>query len=232
MLRAIIFDFDGIIVDSEPLLMKIFQQVAAREGWSLSDEEYYRDYLALDDRGFVEEIFARHGRPLAPAQRDELIAWKFQMYADAIKDGLPPIPGSVECVHRLSAEYPLAIASGSLRAEIEHLLGTLGLREKFALIVAADDVERSKPSPEVFLKTLQRLEQLAIFKPGDGTKPLQASECLVIEDAPAGVDAAHAAGLRCLALTHSRPPEELAHADWVARGYHDLDFEAIRASFA
>ncbi len=231
MLRAIIFDFDGVIVDSEPVLTRVFQKVAAREGWGLSDEEYYRDYLALDDRGFVDELFVRHGRPLDPRRRDELLAWKFQIYADAIENGLPAIPGSVECVNRLSAEYPLAIASGSLRGEIEHLLQTLGLRERFSLIVAADDVEHSKPSPEVFLKALERLGQLPVFEPRDGKEALQPSQCLVIEDAPAGVEAAHLAGLKCLALTHSRPPEELAHADWVARGFHDLDFERIRAAF-
>lgn len=230
MLRAIIFDFDGIIVDSEPLIMRVFQQMATREGWALSEEEYYRDYLALDDRGIVDLLYTSHGRPLDRAERDELVEWKFKVYAELIKDGLPSLPGAVEFVTQVSARYPLAIASGSLRSEIEHLLRTLGLFDKFTLMVTADDVERSKPSPEVFLKTLARLSQLPRFDPQNG-EPLRSSQCLVIEDAPAGVEAAHAAGLRCLALTHSRPPEELAHADWVARGFQDLDFEAVRSSF-
>ncbi|MGB9487406.1 MAG: HAD hydrolase-like protein, partial [Terriglobia bacterium] len=98
MLRAIIFDFDGILVDSEPLIMKLFQEMAAREGWALSKEEYYRDYLALDDRAIIERLYRTHGRSLATPRRDELLAWKVRAYEKIIHDGLPPIPGAAEFV--------------------------------------------------------------------------------------------------------------------------------------
>src|SRR5579875_3010338 len=98
LLRAILFDFDGVIVDSEPLIMRLTQQMAAREGWIVTAEEYYRDYLALDDRGIVEHLFQSHGQPVNAARRDELVRWKAQAYQEAIGDGLPAMPGAIEFV--------------------------------------------------------------------------------------------------------------------------------------
>jgi beta-phosphoglucomutase-like phosphatase (HAD superfamily) len=264
VLRAIIFDFDGIIVDSEPLIMRLTQRMAALEGWTVSEEEYYRNYLALDDRGVIEHLYESHGRAVDPARRDELVEWKFRLYAEAIREGLPPMAGAVEFVNEVAAQFPLAIASGSLRSEVEHLLQKLRLREAFAVITTADDCERSKPDPEIFFKALRGLQQLPAFNapgfgvrdsglgalaalqhspvPNRGTKEerakeekplaaLQAAECLAIEDAPAGVRAAQTAGMRCLALAHSRPVEALAHADWVHRQFADVDLHRIQAEF-
>ena len=228
MLRAIIFDFDGILVDSEPLILKLVQQIAAGEGWALSEEEYFRDYLALDDRGVLERLWRSHGRSLSVAHRDELLAWKAHAYEKIIHDGLPPIPGAAEFVLSAARLFPLAIASGSLRAEIDHLLLKLGLRDKFAVLATADDCERSKPDPEIYLNALSRLREL----PQLNEPRLEAVQCLAIEDAPLGVVAAQAAGMKCLALAHSRPQAELQHADWVARHFADVDLEIIRAAFA
>ena len=226
MLRAIIFDFDGVLVDSEPLILKIFQKMAAREGWSLTPEDYYRNYLALDDRGIVEHLFRSHGSALDPARRVEWVAWKAREYEQAIRDGLPSFPGAAEFVRKVSDQYPLAIASGSLRGEVEYLLARLGLGNKFAVLVTADDTACSKPDPEIYLKALERLQRLAAFR----QKPLRAAECLAIEDAPGGVEAAHAAGMKCLALTHTRPAEELRHADWSCQSFADINLDRIAAS--
>ena len=228
MLRAIIFDFDGVLVDSEPLILKLVQEMAAREGWALSQEEYYRDYLALDDRAVLEHLWRSHGRSLSVARRDELLHWKSRAYQKIIQDGLPPLPGAVEFVCGAAQHFPLAIASGSLQAEIEHLLQKLGLREKLAVLATADDCHRSKPDPEIYLKALTRLQEL----PPLHEPRLGAGECLAIEDAPLGVVAAQAAGMKCLALAHSRPLAELRHADWVVRQFADVDLEIIRAAFA
>jgi len=227
LLRAIIFDFDGVLVDSEPLIFKLTQEMAAQEGWTVSEDDYYLNYLALDDRGVVEHLFVSHGRPVDNQRRQELIAWKFRAYQEIIRHGLPPMPGAVEFVENVAAQFPLAIASGSLRVEIEHLLEKLGLRGKFEVLATADDCQRSKPDPEVFLKALARLQQLRVFRQA----PLSAAECLAIEDAPLGVVAAHAAGMKCLALAHSRPREELRHADWVSHEFADVDFDKIVAAF-
>lgn len=227
MLRAIVFDFDGILVDSEPLILKIFQELAAREGWMLSEEEYYRDYLALDDRAIVEHLFETHGRRPDPKRRDEWVDWKGQKYQETIRNGLPPQRGAVDFVQKAAKHYPLAIASGSLRKEIEHLLAKLNLREAFQVLATADDVARSKPHPDVYLKALAKLRQLAVF----AEAPLDASQCLAIEDAPGGIEAAHAAGLKCLALAHSRPEDELRRAEWVRKSFPEVDLAEIASEF-
>jgi HAD superfamily hydrolase (TIGR01509 family) len=227
LLRAIIFDFDGILVDSEPPIMKLVQEMAAQEGLTVSEEEYYRDYLALDDRAVIEHLYRTHGRPTSPARRDELLAWKARAYEKIIQDGLPPLPGATEFVLSAAQRFPLAIASGSLRAEVEHLLEKLGLREKFAVLATADDCEHSKPDPEIYFKALTCLREL----PQLNGPPLNASECLAIEDAPLGVVAAQAAGLKCLAIAHSRPQAELQHADWVAREFAHVNMEIICSAF-
>jgi len=228
LLRAIIFDFDGILVDSEPFIMKLIQEMAAQEGWLLSEEDYYRDYLALDDRGIIEHLWRSHGRSISPVRCDELLAWKACAYEKIIHNGLPPISGAAEFVLSAAGHFPLAIASGSLQREIEHLLRKLGLREKFVVLATADDCQRSKPDPEIYLTALSRLREFPqLHKP-----LLQAGECLAIEDAPLGIVAAHSAGMKCLALAHSRPPAELQHADWVAHQFAGVDLEIIRAGFA
>jgi HAD superfamily hydrolase (TIGR01509 family) len=227
LLRALIFDFDGVLVDSEPLIFRLTQQMAALEGWTLTEEEYYRDYLALDDRGIVERLYSSHGRTVNRKRRDELVEWKMRTYAEAIRNGLPALPGAVEFVRKAAARFPLAIASGSLRSEVEHLLKALGLREAFRLLVTAEDTERSKPEPEIFLKALAGLNRLSPFD----EITLLPSECLAIEDAPAGVRAAQAAGIKCLAIAHSRPAEELGHAEWRVRRFAEVDLEQIEAAF-
>ncbi|MGH9375578.1 MAG: HAD family hydrolase [Terriglobia bacterium] len=228
MLRAIIFDFDGVIVDSEPVILELTQQMAAREGWNLSAGEYYRDYLALDDRGIVEHLFHSHGKQLDPERRNEILEWKIAAYRQAIRNGLPTVPGAVKFVERCrSSGYHLAIASGSLREEVEHLLKKAGLREYFSALATAEDSESSKPHPGVYLKAVGGLQRLSVFL----KKRLEPEECLAIEDAPAGVDAAHAAGLKCLAVAYSQPPEQLSHADWIFQSFAAIDLEKIAGSY-
>lgn len=227
MLRALILDFDGIIVDSEPIIMRLTQEMAAKEGWVISDEEYYREYLALDDRGIVERLYFRHGQSINRQRRDELVNWKSQAYEKIIENGLPAMPGAVDFVRQAAERFPLAIASGSARGEIEHLLKKLCLRDAFRILATADECERSKPDPEVYLKALAGLKSIPEFQ----THPLLPSECLAIEDAPGGVDAAHAAELKCLALAHSRSPDNLKHAEWVFRGFNEVDIEMLAKQF-
>jgi HAD superfamily hydrolase (TIGR01509 family) len=227
LLHAIIFDFDGVIVNSEPLILKLTQEMAAQEGWTVTPEDYYRNYLALDDRGIIEYLYRSHGRPVDAVRRDDLVAWKARSYQQVIRDGLPPFPGAVEFVRKAAARYPLAIASGSLRTEVEYLLTKLGLREEFRVLATAEDFAQSKPHPGVYLKAVEGLQRVNAFR----QSPLRPSSCLAIEDAPHGVDAAHAAGIKCLALTHSRPAEELRHADWVYHEFAEVDLQGIAATF-
>jgi HAD superfamily hydrolase (TIGR01509 family) len=227
MLRALIFDLDGVLVDSEPLIFELTRQMALQEGWTLSREEYFRDFLALDDRGIIEHLYESHGRALNLARRDELVQWKFHAYAEAIRDGLPVMPGAAEFVRKVAEKYPLAIASGSLRSEVEHLLVKSGLREKFLLLVTAEDTERSKPDPQIFVKAVAGLNRLPMFR----EIPLLASQCLAIEDAPAGVRSAQGAGMKCLAIAHSRPATELDHANFLVRGFAEIRIDDLEKAF-
>jgi len=227
LLRAIIFDFDGVIVDSENLIFQLTRQMASQEGWTVTEDEYFRDYLALDDRGIIEHLFQSHGRAVDAKRRDELVKWKFDAYQRIIRDGLPAMPGAVDFVKNVAAQFPLAIASGSVRVEIEHLLTKLGLRERFSVLATADDCQRSKPDPEVYLKALARLRELSVLK----GRRLEATECLAIEDAPLGVIAAQCAGMKCMALAHSQPIEELRQADWVFHEFAEVDLMEIQAGF-
>lgn len=214
-------------MDSEPLIFRLTQQMAAQEGWTITEEDYFRDYLALDDRGIVEHLYRSHARALDAARREELIRWKYGAYAEAIRGGLPAMPGAVEFVRKAAVRFPLAIASGSMRSEVEHLLAALGLRESFQLLVTSEDTEQSKPDPEIYLKALAGLNR----QPPFFERPLKASECLAIEDAPAGVRAAQAAGMKCLAIAHSRPAEELRHADWAVREFAEVDLGKMEKVF-
>ena len=230
MLRAIIFDFDGIIVDTEVTIFHLFNELAAKEGFSISKEEYFRDYLALHDRAVLKLLFSRNGGKLTEARLAELLEWKNKRYMEIIQDGLPPLPGALEFIDRVSKDYPLAIATGSIRSEVSHLLGKLDLSKKFPILVSADDFGPSKPDPACFLLTLEHLRLQPIFS----KDTLQADECLVIEDSPAGIAGARAAGMRSLGLAHSVPVDKLsaAGADWRAENYAMINWNELVAGFS
>jgi beta-phosphoglucomutase len=220
MIKAIIFDCDGVIADSEPLHMATMQQVLAEEGITLSEETYYREYLALDDRGCYTKAFRDHNRSLTDDHLHELIARKAARLEPVMQTHLRIFPGVAEFIRTASASYGLAVASGALRHEIELILQHAGVRDCFACIVSAEDVTRGKPDPESFLRahaTLSRMQP-------DG---IAADECLVIEDSLHGVRAGKMAGMRVLAVTNSYPREQLQDADFVVESFADLRVEDV-----
>jgi len=200
MLKAIIFDCDGVIVDSEPHHLKAFQVVLEGEGISVSREAYYEKYLALDDKGFFETLLTAHNRPMNNKILKTLIIKKMAVYRELSQKKLYLYPGVVDFVKKAVGTYPLAIASGAFRAEIKFALDQGGIRAAFPVIVAAQDVKRGKPDPEAFLTALEKLNEIRPEAPA-----IKASESLVIEDSLNGMDAAHKAGMSCLAVTNSFP---------------------------
>lgn len=220
MLRAVIFDFNGVVVDDERIHFECFREVLAAEGLPLGEEDYYARYLGLDDRGCFQAAFAAHGRSLSADALSRLIERKSVLYNEAIRRGVPTFPGVERLLRDLAARYPLAIASGALGREVETLLAALGLRSHFSAIVAAEDVPRGKPDPAVFIEALARLNR-------DAPSPIPPSRCLVIEDSREGIEAARAAGMRCLAVANSYPPEALASADAVVRSLADVDIRFL-----
>ncbi len=208
-LRAIIFDFNGVIVDDEPLHLELFRKVLLEEGLFLTDEDYHERYLGFDDRGCFTEALKDNNR--TPDAADEefiqaLIERKAAYYRQAIEERFLLFPGVVEFIKSCAEKYPLAIASGALRPEIEFVLARGGISDCFKLIVAAEDVSECKPDPEGYLSALDLLNAIS-------DAPIQAHECLVIEDSVAGVEAAKRAGMRCVAVTNSYAAEELKAAD-------------------
>jgi HAD superfamily hydrolase (TIGR01509 family) len=230
MLRAIIFDFNGVIIDDEPLHLELIRRVLAEEGMTITDQDYRDKYLGFDDRGCFVTVLKDTGRGQLATDTafiDELIRRKATYYQRAIDERYLLFPGAVELVQRLAAQFPLAIASGALRQEIELVLARGGIRDCFQAIIAAEDVSECKPHPEGYIKALASLNLDAAHQ-----MPIQPSECLVIEDSIAGIEAARRAGMRCLAITNSYSAGELAQADWIVMSLAECDPAALFTSLS
>jgi HAD superfamily hydrolase (TIGR01509 family) len=230
MLRAIIFDFNGVIIDDEPLHLELFRRVLAEEGIGLTDQDYYDKYLGYDDRGcFVAALIDAGRRQWAAdlAFINDLIARKAAYYRRAIDKRCLLFPGVVELVRRAAPRYALAIASGALRQEIELVLERGEIRDCFRVVIAAEDVTECKPHPEGYVRALAALNALDA-----NPSPIQPEECLVIEDSMAGIEAAHRARMRCLAVTNSYRAEELKAADWIVPSLVACEPDLLFASLA
>jgi beta-phosphoglucomutase len=203
MPRAILFDFNGVIINDEPQHCAALIETLAGYGYPLDVDGYYRDYLGFDDRECFRFTFTRMGRAADGAAVAEAIERKALLYERAIRDSMELVPGAEEFVQAAAAEgYRLAVVSGALRREIELVLSTAGLRRHFDIIVAAEDVSACKPNPEGYRKGLAMLS-------------LPPSQCMVLEDSLAGLAAARSAGVRCVMVATSHRAEELGGADLV-----------------
>jgi len=224
MLRALIFDCDGVLVDSEPVHLSMFQKVLAEEGVTLTEEDYKASFLAMDDRGCFTAVLQHNERTVTREGLADLIRRKACYFEEAMSGRPPTFPGVVDFVRGAAMVYPLAIASGALRHEVEMAIDGLGLRECFRVLVAAEDVMKGKPDPEAYLAARDELSAMYVKGP-----PLRSEECLVIEDSRHGVEAAKSAGMFCLAVTNSYPAESLTRADRVVSSFAEFDLEQVAA---
>lgn len=220
MLRAVIFDFNGIIVDDEPIHFELFQRVLGEEGITLTEEAYYARYLGFDDRGAFMAGFRDSERSLSDQKLAELIDRKAAYYQQAIRDHVVIFPGVKALVNNLAPSVPLTVASGALRHEIATILRTAGLLNYFQVVVSAEDVERGKPEPEIFLTVLAKLN--AGVKP-----PIEPADCVVIEDSKEGIRGARRAGMKCLAVTNSHPAELLGEANAVVKSLEEVSLRFL-----
>ncbi len=226
MLKAVVFDFDGIIVDSEPMHYRAFQKVLEPLGAGYSWQEYVDRYMGFDDRDAFREAFRMHGLQLAEGKLADLIDAKATSFQDVIADGVRPYPGVVELVKSLSGRIPLAICSGALRSDIEPVLQQLSLQGAFDLKVTAEDVHASKPDPSSYILAVQRLQ--GAF-PGHGITP---AASLAIEDTPAGIMSAVGAGMTVLAVTNSYPAVDLVKASRTVESLAGITIEDLRSIVA
>ena len=212
-LKAVIFDFNGVIINDEPIHLKMFQKVLKKEGIHLSDPEYYKKYLAYDDQSCFEMILREHRKLFTQFKINSLIRKKARYYRIRLRSQLPIFPGVKKWVKIFSRHFPLAIASAALGEEIRWILRRAKLLKYFKVIVSAEEVSHSKPHPESFKLALARLNPYQTIRP---------EECLVIEDSIAGIKGARRAGMRCLALAHTYPQNKLAGADMTLPRLTDL----------
>ena len=224
---ALIFDFDGVIVDSEPVHLACFRQVLAGAGVDLSREDYYGKYLGDDDHDCFAAALAAAVHEADEERIADMIRAKSRLVRETYAGRVTPLPGAAELVRSAAAaRVPLAICSGALREEIEQAARAVGVLDCFAVIVAARDVKRGKPDPEGYRLALDRLRAAT-------GRALRAEAGVVVEDAPAGIDAAKGAGLKVLAVTNSYPPAALHRADRVVASLEDVsvsDLEALAKS--
>lgn len=223
MLKAVVFDFDGIIVDSEPMHYRAFQKVLEPLGAGYSWQEYVDRYMGFDDRDAFREAFRVHGLQLAEGQLTELIDAKAASFQDVIASGVRPYPGVVELVKSLSGRIPLAICSGALRSDIEPVLQQLSLQGAFDQMVTAEEVDASKPDPSSYILAVQRLQEAF---PGHRITP---AASLAIEDTPAGIMSAVGAGMSVLAVTNSYPAVDLVKASRTVESLAGITIEDLRS---
>jgi beta-phosphoglucomutase len=219
-LEAIIFDFDGVIADSERLHLRAFQEVLAPLDLRLSEEAYLAEYLGYDDSGLARKYSDDHGLGWDDAMIDELLAAKGKRFERLVADGEVLFPGAASFIRQAAEAVPIAIASGALTHEIEEILDRAGLRSCFGAIVGADQTLRSKPSPDPYLEAFHRLTTR-----GHAIEP---SRTVAIEDSRWGLVSAATARLRVVAVTTSYPAAELApHAELVVSGLGALTLAAL-----
>ena len=230
MIKALLLDYNGIIIDDEPLQMRIYQQILADEGIALTDADYY-SCLGMDDRRFVEAAYERAGQEPAPNKVLEIVEHKVERWREAIADELPLFPGIENFIKKASQDFALGLVSMCNHIEIDHVMERSGLGKYFSVVVSAEDVSKAKPDPECYRSGFNWLDSARI---ANGHLPMTHRECIVIEDSPAGVRAAVAADLQVLGVPNTVPAEELRNAGsrWIAKDLNDWWPESVRLAFA
>lgn len=213
-LQAIIFDFDGVIANTEPLHFAGLHQTLKEIGIELTEREYYAEYLGYDDRGCILAALAANRRPADAGTVDRLMKRKAQAYLESVRQHQVIFGGVPEFVRDAARSYPLAIASGALRHEIEYILESASLRSMFMHITSAEDVSRGKPDPQPFLLTLKALQQ--------HNPALVSASCLVIEDSLPGIRSATAAGMKVLAVANTHTVQDLHEAHAISHSLSDI----------
>jgi beta-phosphoglucomutase-like phosphatase (HAD superfamily) len=219
MLKAIIFDFDGVIANSEPLHFRAFRDVLAGVGVELSEQEYYGRYLGYDDVGVFKAVAADRGAAWDLPHIAALVSVKAERMEVLEREGSILFPGAEAAVRCAAAAVPIAIASGALGAEIRRILDRSGLGRLFAAVVAAEDTPVSKPAPEPYLLAIHKLAAAIRL-------PLAPHDIVAIEDSPWGLQSAKSAGLRTIAVAQTYDPQTL-EADLVIRTMEEFDMAAV-----
>jgi len=221
-LHAVVFDFDGVVADSEPVHLECFQAVFKTVGIDLDADRYRQRYLGMDDRDAIAAISADASVQLASHRVAMLIDTKTKLVQRILRERAEALPGSVEIIRALRrGGTPLAVCSGALRPEILAAAERIGVPDAFDVIVSAEDVAKGKPSPEGYRLALRLLGEALGWE-------LAPARCVAIEDSPFGISAAREAGMKVLALTTSHPAEDVADADRVVENLAAVGVDDVR----
>lgn len=230
MIKAILMDFNGVIINDEPVQMRAYQEILKDKGIDLTEADYFAS-LGMDDRTFVDAAFKRAGKTVDQAGISELTAAKSAKWKEMVAERLPLFEGIENFVEKMAREFAVGIVSMAARHEIDFVLEKSGLSRHISVIVSAADTARCKPDPECFRIGFQRIDEV---RTGQGHLPMTHRECLVIEDSPPGVTAARAADLPALGIANTVSAAELrlAGAGAVATDLRDWMPESIQGVFA
>jgi beta-phosphoglucomutase len=229
MVQAIFFDFNGVIIDDERIHLKAYREVLAAEDVSLTDEEYF-PCLGMDDPAFVRAAFMRANKALSDETMLRLIKREHELHRQFIKEDLPVSSGVVAFIKEAARHYPLGIVSMAAREEIDHVLDLAHLSGQFSVFVTAEPGLAHKPAPDCYQRAMALLNQQ---RRESRKLPLLANECLVIEDAPPGIEAARTAGMHTIGVTSTVSAGELrrAHAEVVTPSLADWNTDAVHHLF-
>ncbi|HEY7284561.1 MAG TPA: HAD family phosphatase [Vicinamibacterales bacterium] len=221
MLRAVVFDFDGVLANSEPLHFRSFRDVLATQDILLTETDYYARYLGFDDAGAFVAIGKDHRREWSREEIGGFVWQKAEMMTELERHASVLFPGAAEIVRQTAAAIPIAIASGALGHEIRRVLDREELTTCFSAIVAAEDTPRSKPAPDPYERAVALLR-------GSSLGNLKAHECVAVEDSVWGLQSAREAGLRTIGVAQSYPADELP-ADFVITSISEFDIARVRS---
>lgn len=226
MLSAVIFDFDGVIVNTEPLHYRAMQEVLSPLGLGYPWEDYLSTYIGFDDRDALRERYKQAGKRLDDGDLGDLVRRKADVFERLVlSEGAEPYPGVVRFIRSLVGHLPVALCSGALRRDVMPILVRLHLDRCFNVMVTADDVKASKPDPESYVLAVSRLR--AAY-PHVG---IREESCVAVEDTPAGISAAKGAGLKVLALPNSYDQASLGEADMVVDSMDLVNLEWLNQQF-
>ena len=230
MIKAILMDFNGVIIDDEQIQLDVYRDLLKGEGIEITDEEYFSS-LGMDDRTFVEAAYQRAGKTPEANKVLEITQNKTQKWREIIAGKLPLFSGAEEFVRKMAREFELGLVSMARREEIEFVLEKTALRDCFSVIVSAEEVSNCKPDPECYRNAFQQIDLVRIAQ---GHLPMTHGECVVIEDSPPGVVAGRRADLPVLGVANTVSAEELrkAGATWVAENLDDWMPDSVRRAFA
>jgi len=226
MIKAIFFDFNGVIIDDETIQMKAYQQVLRGHDIELT-EEWYFDALGMDDRTFVRAMFERAKKPLTDAVLESVLGEKTDAHRKAIEDQLPLFPGVLTFLKTTSRHFSLGLVSMANKVEVGYVFERANLTPLFSVVVTAEDASACKPDPMCYSTGLAKLNQKRQL---ERLLPLLPAECLAIEDSPPGIQSARTAGMRTLGVTNTVSEQALraAGADVVTASLADWNAEAVK----